>query len=1833
MAEENKDIDPMSVIRDEGMDSLNYVPFQSANTPNTASNMPDIVKPADSDYRQVLQDIYETPTTDLIPSFMKPGSSTGLENADKILGDNQGGTNFFTQPLTYGNKADIEKYIHQADFKPEGFNPLDPTNYDTWVAKETWSSALSKGLDSFSDKFGTTYSDYWKDYGRMVNALVHADTVKLLPDEQQMLEQNYAEHISAMRNFVFIPEEDEDAIFSKRSVSEFLGNAGFAMGTMAGVATELVADALITLATAGGGIGTFGATVGRLAGKLALKKGTKEAAEATAKAGAKSAAKESMKQGNFFTGLLLADEPLDVITATDKLKRVNHLNKTRSFRKEFKNGVSEIFGFNARAVAQSEGFLNKAWSLSKGLPLAGTALRYGEKAIAAAKAGRGLGEVAGIGFKGLRRLGQEYNLAATEASFEAVSTYGATLEQMINNHVLETGQEVDPVTFERMRKMAGEAAFSNYGTNLAILLATNQIQFGTLFNKMGISNKAILEAVEGGSDVLRVSAKRKAKSGMVEGLYDTSGFLGFYGVVGKIAKDFGKRQALYEVGRHYTKGLLKFQVVEGIQENLQEMSNAAWKDYYVGRVNGVYKTLDKAFEDGAAEQFTAQGFRTFLQGALTGMFIGGPTHVMTHTSGKIAEYGMGRAYDAQGLTNPIENAKKQRKENIDTFNAFSAFVGNNNIDKAVQFTEQANEAMKATEAAAEGKDYEFVNARDNAMIKAAFAANNLDMIDAYKSVLSKMGQDMTADEFQESFGVKLEDTKYNSVAEFVDSVQTRITNYSDTLERVRKFTKKNLAKETDYEVGTEEFYRARIIRNAQEHAIELVALNELKAQRADERAKGIVEEYSSIEQLANSSDYVYRVLASGKNLTSEISNIEADIKVIEEGLTAEGLTNDERKELLKQKEEKEEELQLLDKWSSYWSTRDQIIGEAETEGGEKKAQTTTVLDAFVGLESKDKITVKQDDGTEKEETVYQPIAEEVQKTFRKLLNLKNKQQGIDVDIELKHISENFQKVVDFIQLDQDARDYLEAAESLMSPDSYAETVLRMQDGMYKFYVLEFANSLESKIGTRAFFILLQERALGSTVSPEELDEIVDAILTDIMESTPYQNIMKIISSKDIGLKDDKYFREQLTALDKVIEQKMKLHLEKFVPEYRFEEVISDEDYEQFKEDKTKTKDEVIESIINRIVTSVSGTDGLSPRETEIYEAFKSRIDTEVTARNHRKTNEEEAKKKGLAYFQFDDTTSKASVYDKEGNLLQDGMGLEEAEQLVEELNKSAVEDESIQAQLDYIDNEFQAAIGRIEEDTVDGATRAEDYKVFSTVFYDLDNNPINLQANFNREALIKQLEQLRDQFIESVKKNTVVNTQSSEGPAGDTSQPGTIPGDINEEEGDLEIPTSVGSEIAAIYEQIKVLKQYQAEGRTETPTGEPIQPLIDRLLDRAKEIENEEQGNQEGDVLENVTRRTQNAKDQITELEEGGISTIYRFSTIYQMQDGFRIELKSLTREVLELTIDFIGEFEINYSIKGKLGSDINEGDVSKIVETIDEEGSIIQGEIVKTPIEGVAMGAAPYSIETFDGSMFNIAPEAKIYLASDNVPGDTQDAAEDTGNISSDTISDDAPVPVEGSKDENEGKFAVYDTDGKTVIKFVDSQEEADRITTELQQLEENRKWASDFLKTVAVKTNKKGRFKNETKEQFFSALMEVLEQYNKTHKKKQFTSIEDMYNSGKTNRAKIDKAIGKFIKGHEGIEPKVKISSIDKKTTTNKKTQESSDTNTDTNSQSFDKAVLDLYNELKDLQMPTTTDKTGQIGIIFPEGTTDFTKFVDTTAEQRAISLLLDIKPSCEK
>jgi hypothetical protein len=78
---------------------------------------------------------------------------------------------------------DVDQYRFQKDFNPNTFNPFDPNNQERWTNKETWSSALEKGFDGFKTRFGNTFVDYWKDYGRMADALTSWDMTKMMPSE------------------------------------------------------------------------------------------------------------------------------------------------------------------------------------------------------------------------------------------------------------------------------------------------------------------------------------------------------------------------------------------------------------------------------------------------------------------------------------------------------------------------------------------------------------------------------------------------------------------------------------------------------------------------------------------------------------------------------------------------------------------------------------------------------------------------------------------------------------------------------------------------------------------------------------------------------------------------------------------------------------------------------------------------------------------------------------------------------------------------------------------------------------------------------------------------------------------------------------------------------------------------------------------------------------------------------------------------------------------------------------------------------------------------------------------------------------------------------------------------------------------------------------------------------------------------------------------------------------------------------------------------------------------------------------------------------------------
>ena len=145
-------------------------------------------------------------------------------------------------------------------------------------------------------------------------------------------------------------------------------------------------------------------------------------------------------------------------------------------------------------------------------------------------------------------------------------------------------------------------------------------------------------------------------------------------------------------------------------------------------------------------------------------------------------------------------------------------------DNIVRFTSHVDNTLQQTEAAARNAQYEWQNGQDNIVLAGALAANRTGTIAAYRQAIKDMGKDMSDEEFETAFGIKLEDTKYSSAAEFANEMSKEVGKYSDMIDKVRKKAK-TLPDPMMYEQGSKEQLTAIILNNAQEEAIKIIALN------------------------------------------------------------------------------------------------------------------------------------------------------------------------------------------------------------------------------------------------------------------------------------------------------------------------------------------------------------------------------------------------------------------------------------------------------------------------------------------------------------------------------------------------------------------------------------------------------------------------------------------------------------------------------------------------------------------------------------------------------------------------------------------------------------------------------------------------------------------------------------------------------------------------------------------------------------------------------------------------------------------------------------------------
>jgi hypothetical protein len=1062
---------------------------------------------------------------------------------------------------------DVDQYRFQKNFNPETFNPYDPNNQERWTNAETWSSAIAKGFDGFKTRFGNTFVDYWRDYGRMGDALINWDMTKMMPSELEMIKQHNKDQQEMIRNKVFVSPGQEDSLFSKSSISEFISNSGFALGTTAAFSLEILADAAITALSSGAGAGTFWAIFGKVGAKTAIKEGAEIGGKKIIKEAVETGAKKSFFT-NFVEGVAFKSTD-DILRAGNKAGFVDPLaayhgaDYGKNIFKGMINEGFEVLSFNAKNIINSKSFGELVLNVGKGIPVLGSGVRAGEKMVVAGKAGYGFATHLGIGINGLKRMANEYNMASTEAAFESISTYGEGLDQAMKRFQATNGRPPTGEEFKLLQLNSSQAAFANYKTNMAVLLASNKIQFGALVNKMPVHLSWLKKSLsEGAEDIITTGTKQGAK------IYSTKGFAGGIKAVAGIAKDAGKRKAVWEGLKLFRKDFLKFEVVEGLQEILQESSNVAWRDYYENQFYDDSYAFEEALGKGLGEQWSPQGLKVFVHGALTGSMIRIPTKIMSGVM-DISQKGI---YDMQygKENNPMRQYEKQQQEDIALVNSIMADY---KMSSPSKLAELFKDSIKMNDAVNDNDAYAWNNARDNIMIKGVIAANRLGVDEAYISAIRHMADEMSTEEFNKTYGIDLSRTTYKSPKEFLDSIAKDIQGYSENVTKLRTHFQDKLINPEMYTKGSSGQYVAGIVRKKQEEALSLIALNALKGNRNIERVQKLKDEISKISGLETSSQYGFRVLTSVGGIQAELGEIEASLLSISESIALED-TQEGKKEYIKKRELLLERQQDLNNWLTLWNENEEFVGKVIKQTQDEKGEVTEV-----------------------EIDSQHP---EILALFRKIMNSKNKEEGLS-EISEEAFQESGVKLIDIIKLTQDTRELTEAYQSLNDPIQYSKLIKHMTEGHVKFIILNSLNALKIQYLTSYF------ENNYDTADKQRLNEGFEELNKAIMNLPIYKSLMLKVSDAQKTLEDLDSFREELDDLGRQIETLYQEWSSKKGYDVNNDD-LSEDDINSLKEDKT-ISDKAIAQIARKLISGIK----LEPNEASAYtiESIKKKVDKSV----------------------------------------------------------------------------------------------------------------------------------------------------------------------------------------------------------------------------------------------------------------------------------------------------------------------------------------------------------------------------------------------------------------------------------------------------------------------------------------------------------------------------------------------------------------------------------------------------------------------------------------------
>jgi len=777
---------------------------------------------------------------------------------------------------------------------------------------------------------------------------------------------------------------------SKGGFAGFFNNTAMNFAYTAGIITEAVAEEIgmmaITAATGGAALPALFAT--------------------TANAGK-----------NILRGIKGLDKVGDGFNAVNKtLKSLNNIDETRKLFNTIKAGA------NSKVVK----FLNPFENMTEAF---GTIAKNENNLEGLARTASAINKTAGGLFRDVRNA----NMALSEARLEAGMTENAVYDKIYTEYYKKNGVPPDNDTQFLMLQKSKEAGMSTLILNTALIFGSNKIVLPNILGPKGGPAGFLRSKVD---DVMNLKDGKvvfeqfgkKAKEGVKQV------GKGEFKYVEDSLKNTAK-QILKQPGKTLLKssaGYFKGNLMEGVQENLQEVIAGANEKYYSdalsNRVLGTHineRGKSSIMMDEFGKQFTSQGFETFASGFFMGMFAKPfnaalPTlfngYNRVFNKDEYLKYKEIRKSYGEGLTNRLNTMYSDPK---DFFN--SKFFNYGVQNELATTIETADSKLK--------KD-----AMDEAFGNQVMTALETNTVNFFTEHLSSM-KDMTPDEFEEAFRFeKGTGAKY----------QGRIDGIIETAKNMEKSYKyandrfPNPINLSPLKKGTEEYNEATIFSNAWEHGKKNYVLLNQSFNNTMTRMSEIMGTIKDNPSLKNMAQADIDLIFEPNKIGNEVAMLKTEI---------EGLNLSQDPASKQQAVEKQNKLDALSNFLDVHTKHNVYNNRSDYaenlfEAYKKKTGETELSDDTKQYILDTAFGEKNDENTLKANSEL----EDAYKKYLKAVNGVDNSYVFDTDID-----ESFNKLLDHYKLDAESKKLVTYINLLHNPKSFVEHVEKTKQWMTNMY--------------------------------------------------------------------------------------------------------------------------------------------------------------------------------------------------------------------------------------------------------------------------------------------------------------------------------------------------------------------------------------------------------------------------------------------------------------------------------------------------------------------------------------------------------------------------------------------------------------------------------------------------------------------------------------------------------------------------------------------------------------------------------------------------------------